>query len=60
MYGVVRSFVPCLFEDVAADCVGCSVVVVCLLFNKFAEVGVKVGKVVFGVVACARVLCRFP
>jgi hypothetical protein len=60
VYGVVSSFVPCLFEDVVVDCVCCSVVFVCLRFNKFAEACVKVGKVVFGVVACVRVLCVRP
>ncbi len=45
MYGVVCSIVPSLFEDVAVDCVGCSVVVVCLSFNEFAEAGVEVGKI---------------
>ncbi len=58
MYGVVGSFVPCFFEDIVVYCVGCSVVVICMCFNKFAEAGVKVGKVVFGVVACVWVLCK--
>ena len=60
MYGVVSSIVPCLFEDIVVDCVGCSVVVVCLLFDKCAEAGVKVGKILFGVVVCVRILCVRP
>ena len=57
MYGVVCSILSCLFEYVAVDCVVRSVVVICLCFDEFAEASVKVGKVVFGVVACVRVLC---
>ncbi len=60
MYGVVCSIVPCLFEDIVVDCVGYSMVVVCLCFNKFAEAGVEVGKIMFGVVVCVRVLCVRP
>ncbi len=60
VYIVVCSIVPCLFEDIAVDCVGCSMVVLCLCFNKFAEAGVEVGKIMFGVVVCVRVLCAWP
>ena len=60
MYGVVCSIVSCLFEYVAVDCVGRSVVVICLCFNKFAEAGVKVGEFMFRVVDCVWVLCVRP
>ncbi len=60
VYGVVCSIVSCLFEDIAVDCVGCSVVVVCLWFHKFPEASVEVGKIMFGVVVCVRVLCVRP
>ncbi len=60
MDGVVSSIVSCLFEDTVVYCVGCSVVVVWLCFNKFSEAGVEVGESVFGVVVCIRVLCVRP
>ncbi len=60
MYSGVCSIAPCLFEDFAVDCVGCSVVVVCLCFNKFAEAGVEVGKIFFGAVVCVGILCVRP
>ena len=60
MYGVVSSAVPCLFEDIAVYCVGCSVVVVWLCFDKFSEAGVEVCESVFGVVVCIRVFCVRP
>ena len=60
MYGVVCSFVSCLFEYVAVYCVGRSVVVICLCFNEFTEASVKVGEFMFRVIDCVLVLCVRP
>ena len=60
VYGVVCSIVSCLLEYVAVDCVGRSMVGICLCFNEFAEASVKVGEFMFGVVYCVLVLCVGP
>ena len=43
MYGVVGTFVPCHFEDIAVDCVECFLIVICMFLDKFSEAVVEVG-----------------